>query len=543
MACPSCGFSVLDRTVVPAPPHPELLVSGVPSDLEATEIRKVIDTADEHILVVEEEMARLQRALDEHSARRRELGEFRRKQSSAFSLFRKLPGELLEEIFLHCREGNFPRELRSDPKWILTRVCAVWRAAATSIPIAHRWRHVHLDIHVTDNSLRDYRGSFPMLETLNLSDGRFHVFLACPLLHQLTLPPHPRPTRMAFPWRQLKTCHFRAYPSSDILQILALTTTITEVSIRTTYRNWMARVHYRAPPVTSAPLNALVISSYNDGSVLEGLTAPALRRLVVENADKAASTAIIPLFLARSDCSLTHLALKQISIASTMLLEVLTLTPLLTHLVAEGTRDISDDFFSALTSERTGSLVPSLVSLSLSGDFAAANLLIVKMLRSRSSATGSGDLRVVRLVYGHKSSVVPCLDDLRKAGLDARCSNDHDPPGPFVDIIVDPRCFVLLLLSSEGVLSSDLPNSILNLLPQISKFISILDSRTRIERRLAPTPSVTRRQPAWLRVGALPPVTDSGRSWKPAIPSLAYAARVRHPLEDHAEYHDSEHAP
>ncbi|KAJ7168594.1 hypothetical protein C8R46DRAFT_1350218 [Mycena filopes] len=480
MACPSCGFSVLDRTVVPAPPHPELLVSDVPSDLDATEIRKAIDTADEHILVVEEEMARLQRALDEHSVRRRELGEFRRKQSSAFafSLFRKLPGELLEEIFLNCREGTFPRELRSDPKWILTRVCALWRAAATSMPslwdeitisswshydtsdrcfilllseqiqwsggrpltlkwsskstrdlqvdtrrsildlllsVAHRWRHVHLDIHVTDNSLRDYRGSFPMLETLNVSDGRFHVFLACPLLHQLTLPPHPRPTRMAFPWRQLKTCHFRAYPSSDILQILALTTTITEVSIRTTYRNWMARVHYRAPPVTSAPLNALVISSYNEyGSVLEGLTAPALRRLVVENADKAASTASIP----------SSSRARTISIASTMLLEVLALTPLLTHLVAEGIKDISDDFFSALTCERTGSLVPSLVSLSLSGDFAAANLLIVKVLRSRSSATGSGDLRVVRLVYGHKSSVVPCLDDLRNAGLDARCSSE-----------------------------------------------------------------------------------------------------------------------
>ncbi|KAJ7472769.1 hypothetical protein FB451DRAFT_1175481 [Mycena latifolia] len=121
---------------VPLAPHPELLFSDtVPSDSEAAVIRAAIDTTQKKILSIEEEMERLGRALNECSARRRELREFGDKQRSALSLFRRLPHEVVAEVFLRCQENKESgRDLRCDPRWIIAQVCGRWRAVALSTP-------------------------------------------------------------------------------------------------------------------------------------------------------------------------------------------------------------------------------------------------------------------------------------------------------------------------------------------------------------------------------------------------------------------------
>ncbi|KAJ7111988.1 hypothetical protein C8R44DRAFT_632840, partial [Mycena epipterygia] len=131
--CPRCSFSALDNAPIPTSPHPELLLSSViPSDLEAASIRTTIDTAEQGILALDDEMVRLARALNECSARRRALKEFVLVQRAPLSLLRTLPHELLGEIFMWCRDDS--GDLHRDPRRAVTRVCSTWRAVALSTP-------------------------------------------------------------------------------------------------------------------------------------------------------------------------------------------------------------------------------------------------------------------------------------------------------------------------------------------------------------------------------------------------------------------------
>ncbi|KAJ6507761.1 hypothetical protein C8R47DRAFT_1099485 [Mycena vitilis] len=136
MGCPNCGFSVLDTTRIPFSPYPEPLSSLTPSPSEAAAIQMAIEKADQNIWAIEEELERLKRALNAHSARRRELQEFELKQRSMLSALRKLPNELLVQIFLACREDTVlgVGELRFASSWIMTRVCGLWREVAISTP-------------------------------------------------------------------------------------------------------------------------------------------------------------------------------------------------------------------------------------------------------------------------------------------------------------------------------------------------------------------------------------------------------------------------
>ncbi|KAJ7472772.1 hypothetical protein FB451DRAFT_1469843 [Mycena latifolia] len=150
-ACPRCGFSILDLATIPPFPHPELLVSeAAPTDSEAAAVHAAISTTKQRILAIEEEMERLGRALKECTARRKELRVFGCKQRSAHSLFRRLPHEVLAEVFLRYQEIDEANERdwrsgdlsSSAPKWIVAQVCGRWRAVALSTP--RLWTNIKL---------------------------------------------------------------------------------------------------------------------------------------------------------------------------------------------------------------------------------------------------------------------------------------------------------------------------------------------------------------------------------------------------------------
>ncbi|KAJ7472774.1 hypothetical protein FB451DRAFT_1006778, partial [Mycena latifolia] len=107
----------------------------VPTDSEAAAVHAAISTTEKTILAIEEEMERLGRALKECTARRKELRVFGYKQRSALSLFRRLPHEVLAEVFLrHQEDEEDSGDLRRAPKWIVAQVCGRWRAVALSTP-------------------------------------------------------------------------------------------------------------------------------------------------------------------------------------------------------------------------------------------------------------------------------------------------------------------------------------------------------------------------------------------------------------------------
>ncbi|KAJ7471440.1 hypothetical protein B0H11DRAFT_2040003 [Mycena galericulata] len=519
-ACPSCGFSTLEGATLPLSPHPEFLISGIPSESQAAAIQAAVDSSEHNILAIEAEMQRLGQALNELSARRRELREFCVKHRPALSPLRKLPSELFAEIFFWCQEKQFSGELRSDSRWILTRVCRTWRAVVTSTPslwakielsprsqsyssdksliyllslqikwsreypltlryhpsdgfspalrhfvmtlllsVAYRWQDASLGLTYGDlQLLSNFSGYFPLLKRLQLSraafEGAFEIstgstFLDdCPLLQRLHVPLCPSPTLIKFPWAQLETCVFPIFTAPDVLRVLRLTPNIVGISLGSQHdADAGLSLDAQTSGTTSPTLKILHMSSYNSHSarMLRGLVAPALRRLAIERGRPSFTWADpqepnpsvhasidVSLFLTRSRCSLTHLSLRHIPVPRDTLLELLALTPDLTHLLVHnislGSCRISEPLIRALTcvpgAQRQ--VVPRMVSLSLSGVFACASYLVVEMLRSRSAATGAGELRVARLFTIYGSPKIPFVDRVRAEGLDVTCCDAEE---------------------------------------------------------------------------------------------------------------------
>ncbi|KAJ6545032.1 hypothetical protein DFH09DRAFT_1367649 [Mycena vulgaris] len=457
-ACPCCTFSVLDSATVPPSPHPELLSDTLPSDSEAASIQTAIDTSEQNILAIEEEMTRLGKALNECSARRRELREFAYTQRSAFSPFRRLPSELLAEIFLQCREQESSWGLRSNSEWVVAQVCGRWRAVALSTPslwadievsspslgyrgsmsekllvsllslqiersrqhplslrylaarefspdtrrsilelflsVAHRWLDVCLNLTNEDlQRLNRFNRGFPLLSKFKIctwgSRGPHRKnfprlpAVATPRFSHPDLPSHPLPHLLKISWAQLKTCVLLNSPS-DVLMILQRTSSIVDISI------------------------------YDDGLLGPDSPTPELDHDLVSRLKPGNPGPHIPGFLTRSRCPLTHLTLRYTGLPSSALLEILVLTPELTHLVAHG-EDLtfSDLIVGGLAH---ASLARRLTSLSLSGRFTCTNDRAVEMLRGRSG--DSGALRVARLIPVYGSPLIPCIDELRDVGLD-----------------------------------------------------------------------------------------------------------------------------
>ncbi|CAK5269521.1 unnamed protein product [Mycena citricolor] len=142
-ACTHCGHSILDATPVPPSPCPEFIQSGIPSsDFQTEAIRDAISSAAASALAIEAEIERTKLYLSDLSARHAALKSFAHQHRSIISPFRQLPIEILGEIFVALAPTTFSGPLRSDPKWLLTRVCRRWRDAAVGTP--KLWARIHL---------------------------------------------------------------------------------------------------------------------------------------------------------------------------------------------------------------------------------------------------------------------------------------------------------------------------------------------------------------------------------------------------------------
>ncbi|KAJ7472777.1 hypothetical protein FB451DRAFT_302949 [Mycena latifolia] len=144
IACPRCGFpeSAL-KVIVSTSPCPEFLRSNVaPPDSEYAEIRGEIATARSQIGLIDEKMGHLQQVLDELAAKSQELEQFVADHQRVIAPIRKLPIEILSEIFLQCVEWGSEWNPFTDPQWALVRVCRYWRTAALSTP--RLWRHIFI---------------------------------------------------------------------------------------------------------------------------------------------------------------------------------------------------------------------------------------------------------------------------------------------------------------------------------------------------------------------------------------------------------------
>ena len=110
----------------------------VPSETEANDIQEVISYAESDLYKVGNEIDRVQEILSQLCRRRDEISEHISNHRALLSPVRKVPDELLAEIFTYClpqfsekkmKNNSF---LRSQAPLLLARICSRWRTVAIS---------------------------------------------------------------------------------------------------------------------------------------------------------------------------------------------------------------------------------------------------------------------------------------------------------------------------------------------------------------------------------------------------------------------------
>ncbi|KAJ7196825.1 hypothetical protein GGX14DRAFT_314912, partial [Mycena pura] len=107
-------------------PYPNLLRSNsAPTGFEIDEINKLTKSVEAEISVFDDEIARVQSALDRLQSQRTKLRDFVKSHHGVVSIIRRLPNEILGEIFSHYSDASAHLAAR------LGAVCDRWRAIIT----------------------------------------------------------------------------------------------------------------------------------------------------------------------------------------------------------------------------------------------------------------------------------------------------------------------------------------------------------------------------------------------------------------------------
>ncbi|KAJ7227461.1 hypothetical protein GGX14DRAFT_347403, partial [Mycena pura] len=128
--------SHLSQSRLPKSPCPELLFNNfVPTDSQIQEIVDVIGGREEELSHIDTEMAQLQLMIDRLRSRRAELQNFVKSHRSVISAIRRLPSEILCEIFSHCVDLTCAAFDFTNPLSDIIRVCDRWRSVALGFPL------------------------------------------------------------------------------------------------------------------------------------------------------------------------------------------------------------------------------------------------------------------------------------------------------------------------------------------------------------------------------------------------------------------------
>ncbi|KAJ7830352.1 hypothetical protein B0H14DRAFT_3872688 [Mycena olivaceomarginata] len=148
--CPACIDVAILNSKPPQSPCPELLLSNaVPADFQVLEIRKLIESVEEDICNLDAQILRLQRLITQLISRRAELNNFAYEHRGTISAVRRIPSEILTEIFLRCTdpevEPRFPGDFRASYDLLqpIIQVCGRWRTVGLASP--RLWNRFEID--------------------------------------------------------------------------------------------------------------------------------------------------------------------------------------------------------------------------------------------------------------------------------------------------------------------------------------------------------------------------------------------------------------
>jgi hypothetical protein len=130
------------------PLEKRLNTNYAPSDEELQEIPRILVEPQARLVRMNDEIGRVQETLDELKRQRDELVRLIDQYHALTSPIRRIPREILQEIFIHCLPTDRPAVMSErEAPLLIGRVCSSWRSISQSTP--ELWTSVHVSIPST----------------------------------------------------------------------------------------------------------------------------------------------------------------------------------------------------------------------------------------------------------------------------------------------------------------------------------------------------------------------------------------------------------
>ncbi|KAJ7146520.1 hypothetical protein C8R44DRAFT_757670 [Mycena epipterygia] len=359
--CSNCGFvqsesGNLDsnHNPLPALPHHLLTTNDAPSDVEAAEIRDALDVVHTRVSKLEASIATLEDILRKLRTMRKHALDHIHRSNIIVSVVRRLPADVLNEIFSYT-VADAPRRRTIDRSpWILGRVCSRWRAISISLPklwsninssvplpiltthlerssacgltiraiysdtealgpiidCSSRWETVDLQMGVNMLPILErVHGNVPMLRQLKYGDstgvGSCRAFEIAPKLTCVSMTGKPS---LYLPWTQITRLRQRV-PSIGDLHQLASARNLVELSLTNTVPMMLSLANLDRPLGSQdawiSELPSLRVLFIEDGEFLDFLALPALEDIHI-----LLNAASLPFLIDRSSCRLRKFTTK-----------------------------------------------------------------------------------------------------------------------------------------------------------------------------------------------------------------------------------------
>ena len=368
--CSRCCASFPSKPDIPPSPVPELIRTyHPPSSFQIRSIQQSISDVQSHLCKLDDEIMKLENVMDNLRRRRKALHRFTQEHQAVLSPMRRLPPELLGDIFNLCLNDLWNNRF-FDPReapLLLSQVCIGWREAALSnaklwstislylenpiseseVALVKTWlgragRHP-LSIRIVDRWLRE---THPVLDLIsscsdrwqhvelcvapsyfeNLNSGLsalesasfpglvkmwtkpINIFLSAPRFHRLHICFPISPYMMRVPWNQLTHLRVDLCQFDGCIEIIRQSPNLIHCYLR------IASWESIPPPTCQILLSQLrflcVCSVSNLGDLLDHLTLPALLDIQLEQYEGATETPWVDQVISllhRSSCSIKRL--------------------------------------------------------------------------------------------------------------------------------------------------------------------------------------------------------------------------------------------
>ncbi|KAJ6457234.1 hypothetical protein C8R45DRAFT_564575, partial [Mycena sanguinolenta] len=142
--CLNCGFmrSYASDDALNSVPRHLFTTNDPPTDVEAVQVRDVVDHLNATVVALDNSIADAEHLLENLQNMRQHAMEAIRRGRAILSVIRRLPSDILGEIFSYTIPDLVPLRRRATDRtpWVYSRVCSRWRTLSTSLPTL--WSHI-----------------------------------------------------------------------------------------------------------------------------------------------------------------------------------------------------------------------------------------------------------------------------------------------------------------------------------------------------------------------------------------------------------------